>query len=575
MRWRFVIWGILEPFPWVSMIAFAPAVLRANFQALFRPGTVIYDEVSEGRQFDALYFSMLVFGCLIALLGLLVNSPAVIIGAMLISPLMGPILSCALALTLADGVLAKKAGRNLGLSVAETIIIAAIATWLSPLKDLTPEILARVNPNLMDLLIAFFSGAAGTLALCSRRAAYTIVPGVAIATAVMPPLATVGYGISTGQGSVASGAFMLFFTNLAAIMVSADIVFLLVGVRRIRVPSHEEQSWWVRHRMAISWVVLAVLSIPLVRTLIRAADQGRARSAIRSTLAQTLNHPGTSRLDDVTVRVDRDLVTAEATVQTAKMILPDEQKRLEGELSRRLKRKVSLRLEQIQLAQEEKPAAAVAGRDYVAGGKIRPTTEEAKLSIDQMLQRIRDSSRSVLTPMLSAAGVEELNIPSIAREQDGRLAIELTGTYQQSIADPSAWKVICAAAAEKFNMPVHLTATLYLPQSQISWIRYRGKALHPSATELRDARRALANWKKQDLEHGFAIPPDADEELSQKRIEYLQKVLGQGLKLPDRFAGEKDAVTDAVGLAAIQLIDVSAKPAVAASEPLAGAIQEQ
>ena len=94
---------------------------RTNFQALFRPSAEIREEVSEGRQFDALYFSMLVFGCLIALLGLLLNSPAVIIGAMLISPLMGPILSCGLAMTLADGQLAKKAGRNLGLSIIETI----------------------------------------------------------------------------------------------------------------------------------------------------------------------------------------------------------------------------------------------------------------------------------------------------------------------------------------------------------------------------------------------------------------------------------------------------------------------
>ena len=317
------------------MVRFAPSALRAAFQGLFRPGSEVLDEVLEGRQFDALYFSMLVFGCLIALLGLLLNSPAVIIGAMLISPLMGPILSCGLSLTLADGNLAKKAGRNLGFSVAETIAIAALATWLSPLKDATPEILARTNPNLMDLLVAFFSGAAGTLALCSRRSGLTIVPGVAIATAVMPPLATVGYGISTGQWSVASGSFMLFFTNLASIIVSADIVFLLVGVRQEPVALRQEASWWVRHRMAISWCILFALSVPLIKTLIRAADQRRTHNEIRSTLAQKLNHPGASRLDDVSVQLDHDFVSAEATVETAKLILPDEEKKLEEDLSQR------------------------------------------------------------------------------------------------------------------------------------------------------------------------------------------------------------------------------------------------
>ena len=553
---------MLMPFTLLSMTASVPVALRINFQSLFRPGADIYGEVSEGRQFDALYFSMLVFGCLIALLGLLVNSPAVIIGAMLISPLMGPILSCALALNLADGVLATKAGRNLGLSVVETIFIAAIAAWLSPLKDLTPEILARINPNLMDLLIAFFSGAAGTLALCSRRSAFTIVPGVAIATAVMPPLATVGYGISTRQWSVASGAFMLFFTNLASIMVSADIVFLLVGVRHVRSPRQRDESWWIRHRMAISWVILAVLSIPLVRTLVRAADQRRARGEIRSALAQKLNHPGTSRLDEVTVQLGRDLVSAEATVQTAKLILPDEEKGIEQELSQRLGRKVILHLDQIQSAQAEKPPAAMAGHDYVGGGVIRPPVEVAKLSTAEMLQKVRESAHDALIPMLEAAGVQDPHISSVGEEGTGRLAIDLTGTYQQNASDPSTWKVVCAVAAEKFKLPVHLTATMYYPSSQISLIQYRGKSLRPPASELRKARRVLADWKKQGLEHAFVVQPDADAELFPQRIEYLQSIFGQGLKTPDGVLDEQNQATNAVGLTAVQLIDVSTMPAV-------------
>jgi uncharacterized hydrophobic protein (TIGR00271 family) len=543
------------------MRALASLALRVNVRGLFRPGSEIYEEVAEGRQFDALYFSMLVFGCLIALLGLLLNSPAVIIGAMLISPLMGPILSCGLALTLADGELAKKAGRNLGLSIGETILIAVIATWLSPLKDSTPEILARINPNLMDLLVAFFSGAAGTLALCSRKPSFTIVPGVAVATAVMPPLATVGYGISTRQWNVASGAFMLFFTNLAAIMVSADIAFLLVGVRHARAAQPPEGSWWVRHRMAISWTILAALSIPLVKTLVRAADQRRARNEIRSALAQRLNHPGTRRVGEVAVQLGRDVVSAEATVQTAKMILPDDERRIEQELSQRLGRKVSLRLDQIQLAQAEKPAVVpLAGHDYVAGGKIRPASEKPKLSVDEMLQRTRESASEALTPMLHAASVEDFAIASVAGESDGRLGIQLTGTYQGEVPDPATWKVISAAAAEKLNLPVHLAATMYLPQSQISWIRYHRKNVHPSASELRKARRVLADWKKKSLEYGFLVPPDAAAQLVGPRVEYLQSHLGQGLKVPDNLAGAGNLVSNAVGMAPIQLIDVSAAP---------------
>ena len=280
----------------------------------------------------------------------------------------------------------------------------------------------------MDLLVAFFSGVAGTLALCSQRPGFTIVPGVAIATAVMPPLATVGYGISTGQWLVASGAFMLFITNLASIVVSADIVFLMVGLRGHTASAPLAENWWIRHRMAISWVILVVLSIPLIRTLIIAADQRSVQTRIRSTLAQKLNHPGTSRVDEVTVQMGRDVVTTEATVQTAKLILPEEQKQLEQELSQRLGRKVVLHLDQIQLAQAVTPSSAVpVGRDYVGGGKIRPAAEEAKLSPAEMLQKIRESVSEELTPMLRAAGVETFEIISVGESGDGSLAMSSEG----------------------------------------------------------------------------------------------------------------------------------------------------
>jgi uncharacterized hydrophobic protein (TIGR00271 family) len=525
-------------------------------RTLFRPSKDIYEGVAEGRQFDALYFSMLVFGCLIALLGLLLNSPAVIIGAMLISPLMGPILSCGLALTLADGVLARKAGRNLGLSIVETIVIAALATWMSPLKDATPEILARTNPNLIDLLIAFFSGIAGTLALCSRRAGFTIVPGVAIATAVMPPLATVGYGISTLQWNIASGAFMLLLTNLAAIIVSADLVFLAVGVRLVRPPMQEHEPWWIRHRMAISWVVLATISVPLVKTLVRAADQSRVRAQVRSVLEQQLNHPGERRLDEVSVRIDRDRVLADAVVQTADMISPEEEKRLEADLSHRLGREVVLQFDQLQMAHATTPAPSTLGPDYVAGGKIRPEQEAAKLSIPTMLQQVRDSANGVLGPLLQPIGVEKFTISSVTEGKAGGLIIDVTGSYADDAADISAWKVISAAAAQKFNVPVRLTAIVYLPQSQIVWIPYRGAGIHPTSSELRKAQHVLADWDKQGWKHGY-VAPNTDAKPVPQRVEYLQSKLGEGLTLPDELNEAAGTEANRVGLAPVQVIDVS------------------
>ena len=242
----------------------------SRLRELFRPTAEINKEADESRQFDVVCFAMLVLSSLIALLGLLLNSPAAVIGAMLISPLMRPILACGLALTAGDWDIGKKAARNVALSVAEAIVITALATHLSPLREVTPEIMARTNPNLMDLLIALFSGVAGTLALASRKTAMTILPGVAIATALIPPLATIGYGIGTAQWPIASGALMLFLTNFAAIVLSAGLVFLLIGVRPQSAVA-DRRHFIARYRIAIAVLVLLGLSVPLMRTLERSS----------------------------------------------------------------------------------------------------------------------------------------------------------------------------------------------------------------------------------------------------------------------------------------------------------------
>ena len=185
----------------------------------------IYQSMLESSHMDIEYSSLLLLAGLIALFGLLENSAAVIIGAMLISPLMNPILSAALALLLGDGKMGKRAAIVLAVSIAAVIGITWLVALTVPLKQATPEILARTQPNLLDLFIALLSGLAGTLALRNSSVAMTILPGVAIAVAVIPPLSVVGYGLSTGQDSIAGGAFLLFVTNLVSIIISAVVVF--------------------------------------------------------------------------------------------------------------------------------------------------------------------------------------------------------------------------------------------------------------------------------------------------------------------------------------------------------------
>lgn len=194
----------------------------------------VYAQVYESAEISSVsYWLEIVFSAGIAVFGLVVNSPAVIIGAMLISPLMGPIMATGLALAAGDLYLAIKAIAKLVGSIALAVTLSAFIVWLLPFHSITGEILARINPNLLDLGIALFSGLAGSVAV-SRTAGgsgVTTLPGVAIAVALMPPLCTIGFGLGSGVNTrIMGGAGLLFLTNLVAIVTSAFVVFLLLGM---------------------------------------------------------------------------------------------------------------------------------------------------------------------------------------------------------------------------------------------------------------------------------------------------------------------------------------------------------
>lgn len=153
----------------------------------------LLDSVSLG---DISYWLQVLFSAGIATLGLVLNSPAVIIGAMLISPLMGGILANGLAFAVGDLVLGTRAIVNLAVSCLAAIVFAILIIAPIPFKELTPEIAARTQPNALDLFIALFSGALGSIATAKEpKGVVTSIPGVAIAVALMPPLCVVGYGI--------------------------------------------------------------------------------------------------------------------------------------------------------------------------------------------------------------------------------------------------------------------------------------------------------------------------------------------------------------------------------------------
>ena len=194
----------------------------------------VYLQVFDGADLQNLnYWLELILSAGIATLGLVLSSPAVVIGAMLVSPLMGPIIAAGLALATADMYLGIKSALQLAASIIGSILFAAGLVWLLPLRAPTAEILARTNPNLLDLGVALLSGLAGSL-LVSRSQSpsgggLSALPGVAIAVALMPPLCTVGFGLGIGFDlNIMYGAGLLFLTNLAAIVASAFLIFALL-----------------------------------------------------------------------------------------------------------------------------------------------------------------------------------------------------------------------------------------------------------------------------------------------------------------------------------------------------------
>lgn len=190
--------------------------------------TEFIKQISSGVTFHGANLWVLIFAIFIASLGLNVNSTAVIIGAMLISPLMGPIIGMGLAVGIDDFDLLKRSVKNYLLATVISVITATIYFTISPLSEAQSELLARTSPSLYDVLIAIFGGAAGILAL-STKGKGNVLPGVAIATALMPPLCTAGYGLAVGKYSFFFGALYLFFINTVFIALST-----FIGVRMLR-----------------------------------------------------------------------------------------------------------------------------------------------------------------------------------------------------------------------------------------------------------------------------------------------------------------------------------------------------
>ncbi|WOE76199.1 DUF389 domain-containing protein [Alterisphingorhabdus coralli] len=371
----------------------SPEALREAWHWLLHWWKDVVDEVDhigvinkvQGESgLTARYVFMTCMSAGIAILGLLLSSPAVVIGAMLLSPLMSPIIGAGFALAIGDVRWLRECCWALAVGILVSIGFCALIVLASPLDTVTDEIAARTRPNLFDLGVAFFSALAGAYAMIKGREG-TIV-GVAIATALMPPLAVVGFGAATANGVVLGGSLLLFFTNLMTIALTAAIIARLYGFRS---SLSSQQTLW--QSILVVGVFLA-LAVPLAISLQRIAWEANAYRRANAVVADQFGDK--ARVSQLDLDFLSDPTRINATVLT-----PD----LQPDVSERVQRLLVNELNQ--------PFEVIINQYRV--GVADSDVEAAELAAARLqAQNIEEDRRvsGLVTSMAMVAGVPPENV---------------------------------------------------------------------------------------------------------------------------------------------------------------------
>jgi len=280
-----------------------------NFFSKFRLGeekeafSSVAGAIESGIVFRGTNLWILIFAIFVASLGLNVNSTAVIIGAMLISPLMGPIMGIGFSLGINDSQLLRRAGMNYVVATIAALLTSTCYFLLSPLDEAHSELLARTAPTIYDVLIALFGGFAGIVALSSKQKG-NVLPGVAIATALMPPLCTAGYGLATAQFSFFFGAFYLYIINTVFIALATFIVIRIFHFPYKKFTSEKAERFSKR----IVWSVVLLTFLPSLYFGYDLVSQNRFSQRASRFIAQEAQIQGDYLLSKKTNAKDKSIL---------------------------------------------------------------------------------------------------------------------------------------------------------------------------------------------------------------------------------------------------------------------------
>jgi len=332
---------------------------------------------------------MAALSAIIATFGLLSNSSAVVIGAMLVAPLMGPIFGIALGISTGDNTLLRKAVVAELAGAALVVGLAGLFGMIPLRPDFANEILARTHPTTYDIVIALASGLAGAYAILDEKMSAAL-PGVAMATALVPPLATLGLCLAAGQWQLASGAFLLFLANLVAIEFAATVVFSAAGVAELSIVQNERIPGLIK-RFGLSVVILTIMTVFMTQTLVQAIGEQTFGKQLRTALNQQLAQMAGARLSDVLYEKTADELKVVAVVLTPQEFSPERV----GLMEKRLEKDLDLHCELI--------IRSLISKDADQNGPVFISEEE-------LLRRKQVARENEYMNRLSKALSEELNV---------------------------------------------------------------------------------------------------------------------------------------------------------------------
>jgi len=310
------------------------------------------------------YYILTTLAIIIATFGLILNNPAIVIGAMLVAPLMLPILLLSMAIVTGRIRLIFKTLETITKSTILSVVIATFISLFIPIFEIPSEVIIRSQPAILDMFIALAAGAAAMYAMIKKDSAS--LPGVAISVSLMPPLSALGIGLATRNLGVAYGAGLLFITNLVAIIFSGAIILLLFRFK----PYAKTKEGVLKQGAFINIILILVLSVILSSSFIKVSEQERQKISIKDELTRQLKALGKGDLESFSVESKKEELRIMARVLSPSTLTAQDMEVLTNALAFRLEESVNLQVMVIPIAM---------------GGKVLPPEEIEKIKQEKIL----------------------------------------------------------------------------------------------------------------------------------------------------------------------------------------------